>query len=255
MRIELFQMCFYVSYIRHSIEFNKDINFNDNIQYIDSIIFKFLPRKKFFHKYEIISHNFYEWTKYLKKEGLIDIKLFTPIDEAFKTRLAGINTHNSFITCLYSNGVVTTFTPFWGFNSKNNKWNIVYTENKWENPQLDFFEFDDNTKDYMKIINDCIEFSKKTNLTEFVNIFQNCLDILDGNDFSIERKNGLTMPIISDNKLKLFESASMADVFGGMGTWNDIVFNSSLENEYNKLSDELFKQYKLAILYTINENP
>lgn len=40
-----------------------------------------------------------------------------------------------------------------------------------------------------------------------------------------------------------------------MGTWNDIVFNSSLENEYNKLSDELFKQYKLAILYTINESP
>ena len=64
MRIELFQMCCYVSYIRHFLELNKDINFNDYIQYIDSIIFKFLSRKKFFHKYEIIAHNFHEWTKY-----------------------------------------------------------------------------------------------------------------------------------------------------------------------------------------------
>ena len=253
MRNELFQMCCYVSVLRQILEFNKDINFEDNTQYIDRITFKFIPRENFFHKYEIVAHDFNEWKKCLKKEGLIDIKLFTPIGEAFKTHLASINTHNSFITCLYKNGMVTTFTPYWSFNSESNKWNVVYTENKWENPPFDFFEFKDNTEDFIKIINNCIEFSKKTNLTEFVNIFQKCLDILDDKDCSLERKNGLTMPKISNDKLKLFEAASNADVFGGMGSWNDVVFNGSLGDEYQKLSDELFKQYKLAILYTVNE--
>ena len=123
-----------------------------------------------------------------------------------------------------------------------------------EYPTLDFFKFEDNTKDFVKIINDCIAFSQKTNLTEFVSLFQKCLNILDGKDYSYEREYQITLPVIPEDKLKLFEAGATADVFGGMGTWNDVGFSGSLDKEYQKLSDELFMQYKLAILYTINES-
>ena len=54
-----------------------------------------------------------------------------------------------------------------------------------------------------------------------------------------------------------FEAASNADVFGGMGSWNDgpaakAATEGKLE-EYNKLSDMLFNQIALAVMYAINQ--
>ena len=55
----------------------------------------------------------------------------------------------------------------------------------------------------------------------------------------------------------LFEAASNADVFGSMGSWNDgpaakAAAEGKLE-EYNKLSDMLFNQIALAVMYAINQ--
>ena len=84
MNNELFQMCCYVSVVKNAIMYKKNVDFVDNTQHIESITFKFLPRRKFFRNYNLVAHGFYEWQKYLKQEGLTDIKLYTPIGEALK---------------------------------------------------------------------------------------------------------------------------------------------------------------------------
>ncbi|WP_187422149.1 hypothetical protein [Campylobacter concisus] len=51
--------------------------------------------------------------------------------------------------------------------------------------------------------------------------------------------------------------ASLADVFGGMGSWNDdasgMVQYKKRGKEYEELSNELFTQMRKAILFAVNE--
>ena len=67
-------------------------------------------------------------------------------------------------------------------------------------------------------------------------------------------KEFLEMP---EEQLRLFKAANLADVFGAMGSWNDhpwaLAQEKDLFDEYNKLSDELLKNVRLALLYAINE--
>ncbi|MBP3854386.1 MAG: hypothetical protein IK990_02070 [Ruminiclostridium sp.] len=55
---------------------------------------------------------------------------------------------------------------------------------------------------------------------------------------------------------RLFRAASLADVFGGMGTWNDnpcaAAKEKGLLEEYNDLSDELLKQIRIAVMFAVN---
>lgn len=55
----------------------------------------------------------------------------------------------------------------------------------------------------------------------------------------------------------MFEAASIADVFGAMGSWNDsppyMAHKKGLDKEYETLSADLLRNIRLAILYAINE--
>ncbi|MBQ7926458.1 MAG: hypothetical protein IJ335_09220 [Lachnospiraceae bacterium] len=55
----------------------------------------------------------------------------------------------------------------------------------------------------------------------------------------------------------IFEAAARADVFGAMGSWNDdpayMAHEKGLEEEYNRLSDELLKQIRQAVLFAVNQ--
>ena len=57
--------------------------------------------------------------------------------------------------------------------------------------------------------------------------------------------------------LALFAAASLADVFGGMGSWNDDAASMAQYKkrgkEYEELSNELFTQMRKAILFAVNE--
>lgn len=63
-------------------------------------------------------------------------------------------------------------------------------------------------------------------------------------------KEFLEMP---KEQLQLFEAANLADVFGGMGSWNDHPWAQAQEmgllDQYERLSENV----RLALLYAINE--
>ena len=67
----------------------------------------------------------------------------------------------------------------------------------------------------------------------------------------------LEEPQIPPQNQNIFRAASAADVFGGMGSWNDEpgwrAQDKGLGQVYDELSDQLLRNIRLAILYAINE--
>ena len=70
-------------------------------------------------------------------------------------------------------------------------------------------------------------------------------------------QNILNAPLMPKLNLALFTVASAADVFGGMGSWNDDAAgwaqHKKRAKEYDELSSELFTQMRKATLFAINE--
>jgi len=64
-------------------------------------------------------------------------------------------------------------------------------------------------------------------------------------------------PLMPKKNLALFAAASLADVFGGMSSWNDdaagMAQYKKRGKEYEELSNELFTQMLKAILFAVNE--
>ena len=64
-------------------------------------------------------------------------------------------------------------------------------------------------------------------------------------------------PLMPKKNLALFAAASLADVFGGMSSWNDdaagLAQHKRRAKEYDELSGELFTQMRKATLFAINE--
>ena len=67
----------------------------------------------------------------------------------------------------------------------------------------------------------------------------------------------LAEPQIPTQNQNIFRDASAADVFGGMGSWNDepgwLAQDKGLGQAYDQLSDQLLRNIRSAILFAINE--
>lgn len=108
----------------------------------------------------------------------------------------------------------------WEFDAVQKGWNILYTEQKWE-PLPPGKPLPDS--------HGTLQSGPRT----------------------------IPLPQIPDNRLPLFQAASIADVFGAMGSWNDtppcMAHEKGMDEEYEALSSELLTQIRLAVLYAVNE--
>ena len=99
----------------------------------------------------------------------------------------------------------------------------------------------------------------KIDFQNFGNIFRKAIDILNGEKVENIRNTfyGETLFKIPKINARLFYSAKISNVFGGMSSWNDsppyYAHKKGLEIEYDNLSEELLTQIRLALLYSVNE--
>ena len=99
----------------------------------------------------------------------------------------------------------------------------------------------------------------KIDFQNFGNTFRKALNILNGESFENIRNTlyGQTLFKIPEINARLFYSAKISDVFGGMGSWNDsppyYAHKKGLESEYDSLTEELLTQIRLALLSSVNE--
>jgi len=104
-----------------------------------------------------------------------------------------------------------------------------------------------------------IDLADKINFPNFGNIFRKAFNILNRESFQNIRNTfyGQTLFKIPEINARLFYSAKISNVFGGMGSWNDsppyYAHKKGLESEYDSLTEELLTQIRLALLYSVNE--
>ena len=164
------------------------------------------------------------------------------------------NTSQAGLICYFKENLVTYFIPKW--EHKDNGWNVIYREYKWENSPKEKPKFYDNTEDFKDVLSKIAAFADKIDFQNFANIFTKALDMLNGKNIenNYYKKYFSLLPEIN---ARLFCSAGISDVFGGMGSWNDsppyYAYEKGLENDYKNLSSELLTQIRLALLYSVNE--
>lgn len=101
---------------------------------------------------------------------------------------------------------------------------MEYQEYQWENPPAEKPRFQNNTAEFVDILRWIGEFADRIGCGSSGKIFRNAREIVDGGKEIPDRYgNGMPvlLPDIPEAERGLFYAASMADVFGAMGSWND----------------------------------
>lgn len=229
----------------------------DPLQYENSIRFDFLPSNGALKGKKYVAPNVPAWFAQIKENGVQDIKLLCPYSVKNRHLLGFSNTTESSILCFHKYGKVTFFTADWQFDAARTQWNILYSEHEWPDSPSQKPQFDDNTASFRRILSEIKAFAAQIECGSFADIFDTAIRLLDGSCNYPDKKYGLALPQIPQRNLQIFEAASIADVFGAMGSWNDsppcMAHQKGLDDAYEALSAELFKNIRLAILYAINE--
>jgi len=248
---EVFNSCIIVASIKQALKSNLELNYKSE-KYIKSLVFDFIlgdePEKK-----EQASIN--EWFKHALKLGLSDVRYATNLSVTSEERsLQGFsNVSYKSILCIYKEKM-SYFVPHWSFEEDKRGWDIVYKEFSLDGmPEIQ--KFSDNTLEFKDILTRISKFADEIECENFGDCFREGLKAL--NEPEKIEQNVLNAPLMPKLNLALFNAASAADVFGGMGSWNDDAAGWAQHKrrgkEYDELSSELFTQMRKATLFAINE--
>ena len=248
---EVFNTCIIVASIKQALKSNLELNYKSE-KYIKSLVFDFIlgdePEKR-----EQASIN--EWFKHALKLGLSDVRFATNLTISSNERsLQGFsNVSHKSILCIYKDKM-SYFVPHWSFEEYKKGWDIVYKEFGLDGtPEIQ--KFSDNTLEFKDILTRTSKFADEIECENFGDCFRKGLKAL--NEPEKIEQNVLNAPLMPKLNLALFAAASAADVFGGMGSWNDDAAgwaqHKKRGKEYDELSSELFTQMRKATLFAINE--
>ena len=248
---EVFNACIIVASIKQALKSNLELDYKGE-KYIKSLVFDYIleddPEKR-----EQASIN--EWFKHAKKLGLSDVRFATNLAISSKElSLQGFSTlSNKSIICIYKDKM-SYFVPHWSFEEDKKGWDIVYKEFSL-NGMPEIQKFSDNTLEFKDILTKIAKFADEIECENFGDCFRKGLKAL--NEPEKIEQNILNAPLMPKLNLALFNAASAADVFGGMGSWNDDAAGwakrKKRDKEYDELSAELFTQMHKATLFAINE--
>lgn len=240
----------------------KAIQSGDGIKYIPSnyentISFSFLPEKKLLRVEKYTAPDVSAWFQHMLDRGLQDLIFLCPVAVNDRHLLGFSNTTESSILCFLKNGEISCFVPDWQFDPVQKQWSILYSERDWFSPPLKKPHFDNNTNSFRQVLSEIQSLAEQIGCNEFARVFCSAKNILDGTNKYPDKETILALPQIPQENLQIFGAASRADVFGAMGSWNDsppyMAHEKGLDKEYERLSDELLKNIRLALLYAINE--
>jgi hypothetical protein len=98
-------------------------------------------------------------------------------------------------------------------------------------------------------------FASAQEMTGWAEHFESVRMILHGGE---PQEDGLAAALgrqaLPERRVRLAIAALRADVFGGMGSWNDMAFEGAVDAEYQRVSEELFQQLRPSLLAAINDN-
>lgn len=245
---QMYQIACIVAAARKALKTDQAILYHPD-QYINKICFQILPSKNG----EATELSVSDWFENLKEKGLKDLQLFCPISVEDRGILGFSNTTQSSILCFDKDGKASYFLPNWKSASPGRGWDVTYTEYEWERSSQDIPHYENNMEEFKDILTRIENLAIKIECDNFAKVFQSARNFL----LDPESGKGLAEPQIPLQHLSIFRAASSADVFGGMGSWNDepgwLAQDKGLGQVYDELSDQLLRNIRSAILFAINE--
>ena len=245
---QMYQIACIVAAARKALKTDQEILYHPD-QYIHKICFQILPSEKG----ESTELSVSDWFEYLKEKGLKDLKLFCPISVEDRGILGFSNTTQSSILCFYKDGKASYFLPNWESASLGRGWDVTYTEYDLERSSQDIPHYENNIEEFKDILARIEDLAIKIECENFAKVFHSARNQL----LDLDAAKVLEEPQIPPQNQMIFRAASVADVFGGMGSWNDgpgwLAKDKGLGRQYDGLSDQLLRNIRLAILYAINE--
>ena len=230
-------------------------------QYINSVRLRFVPERTFFGEKAREAYSPREWYERCVRKGVDDMKFLAPLQVPDRARLGFSNVSGACMVAFHRDGLVTYWTAAWEYDRTLSKWNVAYRECKWNNAPSEKPRFQDNTEELADILLRIGDFADRIECGYFGKLFHSACDILWGKaEIPQQYANGspISLPDVPEKNKRMFHAASMADVFGAMGSWNDeppgCAHLKGLDEAYESLSNELLKQIRLAVLYAVNED-
>lgn len=231
--------------------------------------FIFVELKPNTSEFPIIANDPVEWLKQLKNGGCKLLRLFYASTEVAKLGNSVVN--NRMLAGLVGGGgdwwIETIFADYsnqWSLKEEvtdkdapdRKIWTFTYGSSleRFTVPEVDFNTFEVAKQNLNKTLTDIKQFSATQKLDNWTKLFDLALNILNGKDINLDNfKKYFPSGFFTQQFFQLAGAADAAWVFGGMGSWNDLVFNNPEDQaEYTKLSDKLYQVVILSILYAIN---
>lgn len=121
------------------------------------------------------------------------------------------------IICIFKEHI-SYFVPYWKYNKDQRGWDIIYKEFGLEK-DVNLENFSDNTEAFVDTLTKIAAFADEIECKNFGECFRRALKSLGS--LNNDDQKIFNAPLMPKKNLALFTAASLADVFGGMGSWND----------------------------------
>jgi hypothetical protein len=260
--------CFGNAFLRgHKVE--SFLKKNSTCQFCEVVDFKRV-QKGFFKREKCITiaNNPDEWFTYLKSSKAQGVRLYNcPHKDSVSDRMlsdrmsAGFvgGGQNWLIEAVFSNNQSEYWIAQWRTGDKNSPekriWKVAYFNVICDpEPVLNLLDIDIHIDKLRKCILDVKESSERYCDNGFILFFNEALDTIEshGDNTYGYHKDLSPKEILPQKALMLLNSCQRAWVFGGMGSWNDMMFENDLQKEYEEVSDKLFIAVNDAITAAAN---
>ncbi|WP_412468250.1 hypothetical protein [Pedobacter sp. KLB.chiD] len=240
---------------------------NSTFQYCNQVFFTAEKRKTFFPSTKIttVAENPLEWYTYLSHEGCQALRLYYEGSESSSNNADyqmagmvggggtwGIETIYPKYSDMWYAGWKVTKEP----GGDNRIWSVEYRKVEYKiqlrNLQL---ELETRRKLLSGTLLAITDFANRIGRENYVSVFLKALETLnDPNpEASFYHPDLLPELVYNLEERQLLFAASRAWVFGGMGSWNDMVMDDGeLDKEYQHLSSALYSAINQAIIAALN---
>ena len=239
---------------------------NTTFQFCNKIDFWEFRKRFFFSKpkEEVIAGDPAEWFEYLKAGGCRHLRLYfehskdqSQIKDYKMSGFVG-GGGTWFIEAIYDK-YSNYWTNRWQANEKatdNKVWTVSYgtilTRQRTINLQID----NEGIKSRLRqTLAEIADFAFKQDLQDWGERFETAKIILESAspEENYYHKDLIPLDNYSLTAKQVLFSAGSAWVFGGMGSWNDLGFESKEDNDtYDRLSEQLYSDINEAIIATVN---
>lgn len=240
-------------------KFESLLETNSTCQFCEKVNFKKAKKPFFGLKKEVeIAKTPDEWFYYLKSLGAYGIRLSnSPQDDPGISDRMSVGFVGGGRIWLMEVILPKNQSEYWlskwkagNRNSpKSRIWKVTYVQvGQGTTPSIKATDLTSVIDEMVSSLREIHKFAERHGIKFFTQCFEEALDTIDsrGKNFYGYHKDLAPKEILSEQAITILNACQRAWVFGGMGSWNDMMFEGEIKKEYDRISEQLYKSLNEA---------